>query len=173
MKLEYGKKYVNGEGAVFGPLTPNLVDDGGRETHPFTDGTDDLANVWTADGAYWDDGKPCGLDLVAEYVPFSSASCPPSGSSYIVQVQTGDPYVGAADEALAEVHRAKALWPNNFVNAHEGYAILLEELDELWEHVKTNQKRRDLIDMRKEAIQVAAMALRFAVEVTDEINGRK
>jgi len=49
-----------------------------------------------------------------------------------------------------------------FHNAHEGYAVILEELDELWENVKLNQKNpeRNLF-MKKEAVQVAAMALRF------------
>jgi len=28
-----------------------------------------------------------------------------------------------------------------FHNAHEGYAVLLEEVDELWENVKLNQKK--------------------------------
>ena len=80
------------------------------------------------------------------------------------------------DDALREigdeVTRAKSLWPRDFTTAHEGYAVLLEEVDELWDHVKTNQKRRDLIAMRKEAIKVAAMALRFATEVCDEKRGR-
>ena len=52
-----------------------------------------------------------------------------------------------------------------FHNAHEGYAVLLEEVDELWENVKLNQKiltRNDL--MRTEAIQVAAMAIRFIID---------
>lgn len=63
-------------------------------------------------------------------------------------------------------------WPA-FNSAHEGFAVIAEEVDELWDHVKTNQKRRDLNAMRKEAIQVSAMALRFAIEVTDEVSGRK
>lgn len=56
---------------------------------------------------------------------------------------------------------------------HEGYAVLLEEVDELWAEVKrwqpqsspthdygTHQKA-----MKKEALHVAAMALAFLVEV--------
>jgi len=75
-------------------------------------------------------------------------------------------------DAEQELHTARANWPA-FNSAHEGYAVLLEELDELWEHVKCNQKRRDIAAMRKEAIQVAAMALRFAIEVCNEGRGRK
>jgi NTP pyrophosphatase (non-canonical NTP hydrolase) len=77
---------------------------------------------------------------------------------------------------LIEIHKeaewAMTHWPK-FNSAHEGYGVLAEEVDELWQHVKTNQKRRDLQAMRKEAIQVAAMALRFAVEVCNEETGRK
>jgi NTP pyrophosphatase (non-canonical NTP hydrolase) len=67
---------------------------------------------------------------------------------------------------------AKEKWPQ-FNSAHEGFGVLLEEVDELKAHVWTKQKNRDLEAMRKEAIQVAAMAMRFAMEVCDEINGRK
>lgn len=79
-----------------------------------------------------------------------------------------------ADIALvaAEVKNARANWPA-FNSAHEGYAVLLEEVDELWDHIKTNQKRRDLPAMRKEAMQVAAMALRFMGDCCDETTGRK
>ena len=72
-------------------------------------------------------------------------------------------------EVDAELARAEK-WPG-FNSAHEGYAILAEEVDELWAHVKTNQKKRDLDAMRAEAIQVAAMAIKF-VQMIDNKRGR-
>ena len=74
----------------------------------------------------------------------------------------------AADEALREVLRAKTLFPEHFVNQHEGIAVMWEEVDELWDEVKKNQRNYDLAAQRKEAIQVAAMAIRFAAELTPE-----
>jgi NTP pyrophosphatase (non-canonical NTP hydrolase) len=73
----------------------------------------------------------------------------------------------AINEAAGEAVTAVNNWPV-MNSAHEAYAVLLEEMDELWDHVKTNQKKRDLPAMKKEAIQVAAMALRFAAEVCTE-----
>ena len=52
-----------------------------------------------------------------------------------------------------------------FHNAHEAYAFLLEEVEELWECVKLNQshpRRAEL--MREETIQVIAMAIRFLID---------
>jgi hypothetical protein len=49
---------------------------------------------------------------------------------------------------------------------HEGYAIILEELDELWLEVIKQHHLRSKEDMQKEARQVAAMALRFMVDLT-------
>lgn len=49
-----------------------------------------------------------------------------------------------------------------FNSEHEGFAVLKEEVDELWEAVKLNQKNPDrLSQCEKECIQVGAMALRF------------
>lgn len=48
-----------------------------------------------------------------------------------------------------------------FSSPHEGYAIILEELDELWEEIKGEQS---FTRMSEEAIQVASMALRFLVD---------
>lgn len=63
-----------------------------------------------------------------------------------------------------ELGRTMAAFPPMH-SAHEGFAVLKEEVDELWDQVKVNQKRHDLVSMTNEAIQVAAMALRFAVDV--------
>lgn len=77
-----------------------------------------------------------------------------------------------AREASQEAQRASQKWPP-FNSAHEGYAVLLEEVDELWDQVKVNQTKRDLDKMRAEAIQVAAMAIRFVHDVIEGERGRK
>ena len=74
-------------------------------------------------------------------------------------------------EVFIETLAASDMYPP-MNSAHEGYAVLLEEVDELWDHVKTNQKKRDLIKMRAEAIQVAAMAIRFVHDICDQHRGR-
>lgn len=51
-------------------------------------------------------------------------------------------------------------------SAHEGYAVILEELDEAWDEIKANDPEKTL----KEIIQVAAMAIRFMVDVSAKIN---
>lgn len=58
-------------------------------------------------------------------------------------------------------------------NLNDVLAEIGGEVDELWDHVKVNQKRRNLDGMRKEAIQVAAMAVRFVRDVCDGHRGAK
>ncbi|HUV46319.1 MAG TPA: hypothetical protein VMW45_04555 [Dehalococcoidia bacterium] len=53
----------------------------------------------------------------------------------------------------------------SFNNAHEGLAVLWEEFEELKAEVFKKQDQYDLENMRKEAIQVGAMALRFVYDV--------
>jgi len=53
---------------------------------------------------------------------------------------------------------------NKFNSAHEGYAVLLEEVDELWVEIKNNNS----ILFAPEAIQIGAMALRFLVDICGE-----
>jgi len=64
-----------------------------------------------------------------------------------------------------EVWRAKSKFPVDFHNQHEAYAVILEEVDELWEEIKKNQKDYDLVAMRKEAVQCGAMILRLITEL--------
>jgi hypothetical protein len=54
-----------------------------------------------------------------------------------------------------------------FNSAHEAYAVMLEEVDELWDEVKKKRVNRDHAAMRAEAIQVAASALRFIVDICE------
>lgn len=67
-------------------------------------------------------------------------------------------------EVARELARARGLHAA-LHSAHEGYAVILEELDELKVEVWKRREARDLAEMRKETVQVAAMALRFALEV--------
>ena len=75
-----------------------------------------------------------------------------------------------SEEVYEEFLKASSKFPA-FASEHEGYAILLEEVDELWDAVKLNQKRPERHNQcRKECIQVAAMALRFLYDRTPEWN---
>jgi hypothetical protein len=86
------------------------------------------------------------------------------------------PERGPVSDVLAEVGGevvdAEKMWPP-MNSAHEAYAVLLEEVDELKAHVWMHQRHRDMPGMRKEAIQVAAMAVRFIRDVCDLHQGRK
>lgn len=63
-------------------------------------------------------------------------------------------------EVMDEVDRASKLH-GPFPTLHHGYAVLLEEVDELWDGIKKNDK----VNTREEAIQVAAMAIRFVMDL--------
>lgn len=78
----------------------------------------------------------------------------------------------ALHAASTEAIRASAAYAA-FNSAHEGFSVLNEEVDELWDHVKVKQGRRDIEAMKKEAVQVAAMALRFIVDVCNDERGQK
>ena len=77
----------------------------------------------------------------------------------------GSKLTGAVEEIRQEVLRAKELFPTDFHNQHEAYAVILEEVDELWAEIKKNHKLYDLEAQRKEAKQAAAMLVRLMVEL--------
>ncbi len=62
-----------------------------------------------------------------------------------------------------EVTRASTLHPPQN-SLHEGYAVLLEEVDEFWDEVKKKSSKRDHEHIRTELIQIAAMACRTAID---------
>jgi len=72
-----------------------------------------------------------------------------------------------AQALVREEYIAAKRWPDMH-SAHEGFAVLNEEVDELWDEVKINQKARVLSDLTREAVQVAAMAFRFLTDVCNE-----
>lgn len=67
----------------------------------------------------------------------------------------------AIEETRRELTRAREKWPAGFHSGHEGYAVLKEELEELWDAVKAD----DAAHARREAVQIAAMALRYLTDL--------
>ena len=65
---------------------------------------------------------------------------------------------------LKEYMRASEKFPP-FHSAHEGYAVILEELNELWGEIQKKPSERSLRLLREECVQVGAMALRFLVDL--------
>jgi NTP pyrophosphatase (non-canonical NTP hydrolase) len=66
------------------------------------------------------------------------------------------------EEIEAELVRATKK-NDKFYTPHEGYAVILEEMDELWDEIKKKNPNR--LQMKSEAIQIAAMALRFVMDI--------
>ena len=50
---------------------------------------------------------------------------------------------------------------NNFNSPHEGYAIILEELDELWSEIKKGSSERNPIEMENECKRIIAAVTCF------------
>ena len=98
---------------------------------------------------------------------FRDRSAPPG----VILRQAKESRMAILADVGFEIERAHSLGFGLFHSAHEGYAVIQEEFDELKAHVWTNQKKRDLKKMRDEAIQLAAMAVKF-VESLDAGNGR-
>ncbi|MDH5279570.1 MAG: hypothetical protein OEW52_00305 [Thermoleophilia bacterium] len=61
-----------------------------------------------------------------------------------------------------DLARAEELRANGkhrlFMSLHEAYAVILEEVDELWELVRRKASDRDPLDVLEELVQIAAMA---------------
>jgi len=62
---------------------------------------------------------------------------------------------------VKELHQASNSF-NAFNSPHEGYAVIKEEVDELWGDIMNNES---CDKMKHEAIQIAAMAVRFVYDL--------
>jgi len=62
----------------------------------------------------------------------------------------------------AELLRARTKFPTAMNSTHEGYAVLLEEVDELWDEIKQGGPPHRVL---AELVQIAAMAQRLAEDV--------
>lgn len=64
-----------------------------------------------------------------------------------------------------ELARAQEAFPAMH-STHEGYAVILEELDELWEEIRAGNGATHR--GASEAIQTAAMAIRYLIDLCEE-----
>ena len=62
-----------------------------------------------------------------------------------------------------ELERARGKHPGTQHSLHEGYAVILEEVDEFWDIVKS--QRPDPVDAIEELVQIAAMCQRTAEDL--------
>jgi hypothetical protein len=111
--------------------------------------------------------KPFGADRDAETRRLDGLR-DPVGDRARARVKTITEREGKfCDEMLDELERATNTY-GAFRNGHEGYGVILEELDELWDEVKASKGSRYDLRVREEAVQVAAMAMRFALDLCDD-----
>lgn len=72
------------------------------------------------------------------------------------------------EEIKFELDRANRLHQPSFASNHEGYAVILEEMEELWDEIK--QKKPSTLLLRVEAIQVVAMGIKFILSLKKNEN---
>jgi NTP pyrophosphatase (non-canonical NTP hydrolase) len=73
-------------------------------------------------------------------------------------------FQAAADQTL-KAARKKHSKP--YSSLHEGYAVLLEEVEEFWQEVKKQSQDRDRLKLMQELLQIAAVAHRIAEDVVE------
>ncbi len=71
-----------------------------------------------------------------------------------------------AIELIEREHSKAVMRFGKFHSAHEGLGIIREEYLELEKEIFKKQSEYNLNQMRQEAIQLGAMALRFIIDIT-------
>lgn len=83
-----------------------------------------------------------------------------TATAYVMHLDTP---LGATLALVAEeLSRAFGAF-GSMASGHEGKAVIEEELEELWEHVKADGG--DSPEAMREAIQIAAMAMRYVLDL--------
>jgi hypothetical protein len=67
-----------------------------------------------------------------------------------------------------ELRRGRAANGGGLNSLHEAYAVMLEEVDEFWEQVKTKPANRNYGAIYRELVQIAAVALSAACEISKD-----
>ncbi len=73
----------------------------------------------------------------------------------------------AIELVLSELDNALDKFPM-FNSSHEGYAVLKEEVDELWDEIKNNKYPMSSMNQKKEAMQIGAVAIKFLMSCCKE-----
>lgn len=103
-------------------------------------------------------------ELIAVTGPVGDAEASQHATLLADALNASHPLDDILAEVAAELQRAQAQHAP-ISSAHEGYAVLLEEVEEVWALVK--QRQPDRAALRAELLQVAAMAVRMIVDVVD------
>lgn len=90
-------------------------------------------------------------------------NCPTNPKKVNGHIET--PLTKSVRDIVNEYKEAINVYPpmNSY---HEGYSVILEEEQKLWDEIKKKPSVRDKERLRKEAVQLAAMTLRFLVDLT-------
>jgi len=75
-----------------------------------------------------------------------------------------------AEEIDTELHSAKRHGAV-FFSLHEAYSVILEELDEVWDIARQKKRDRNRTALRKELIQLAAMAVKVIHSLDNCVGG--
>lgn len=68
-------------------------------------------------------------------------------------------------EMMKEYKRATTEY-SPFASHHEGWAVIKEQLDEVWDEIKKKRGTKSTEKITKEVLHVGAMSLRFLMELT-------
>ncbi len=156
MKIEVGKRYVRRDGVVTDKIY--FAENSLLPGFCYWNVEVGSCNSYNDKGQYYEDGTESALDLVSEYIEPEKEKAVQENRKEIYE---------HLNIAGAQAANLAGKGYRNFGahhSLHEGYAVLAEEVDELWDLVKMKAEKREPQKIYEEALDIAAMALRIAVE---------